>query len=111
MYGPVRRSSSPRSSAPVRAATRRVRDPSILRGPDGVFHLVWTVAWTDHGIGVAHSRDLIHWSEQARVPVMEHEPNALNSWAPDLFYDDATQQFVIVFASAIPGRFAATDSV
>src|SRR5665213_77976 len=64
-----------------------MRDPSILRGPDGMFHLVWTIAWTDHGIGVAHSRDLIHWSKQTRVPVMEHEPTALNTWAPDLFYD------------------------
>lgn len=88
-----------------------MRDPSILRGPDGVFHLVWTVAWTDHGIGVAHSRDLIHWSEQTRVPVMEHEPTALNTWAPDLFYDDVTKQFVIVWASSIPGRFPATDSL
>ena len=76
-----------------------------------MFHLVWTVAWTDHGIGVAHSRDLIHWSEQTRVPVMEHEPNALNTWAPDLFYDDATKQFVIVWATSIPGRFPATDSL
>ena len=88
-----------------------MRDPSILRGPDGVFHLVWTVAWTDHAIGVAHSRDLIHWSEQTRVPVMEHEPDALNTWAPDLFYDDATKEFVIVWASSIPGRFPATDSI
>jgi hypothetical protein len=88
-----------------------MRDPSILRGPDGMFHLVWTVAWTDHGIGVAHSRDLIHWSEQTRVPVMDHEPNALNAWAPDLFYDEATRQFVIVWATAIPGRFSATDSL
>jgi hypothetical protein len=88
-----------------------MRDPSILRGPDGMFHLVWTIAWTDHGIGVAHSRDLIHWSTQTRVPVMEHEPDALNAWAPDLFYDDATQQFVIVWATAIPGRFPATDSL
>jgi hypothetical protein len=88
-----------------------MRDPSILRGPDGVFHLVWTIAWTDRGIGVAHSRDLVHWSEQTRVPVMDHEPNALNAWAPDLFYDRATQQYVIVFASAIPGRFPATDSM
>jgi hypothetical protein len=88
-----------------------MRDPSIRRGPDGMFHLVWTVAWTDHAIGVAHSRDLINWSEQARVPVMEHEPTALNSWAPDLFYDEATKEFVIVFSSAIPGRFPATDSL
>jgi beta-xylosidase len=88
-----------------------MRDPSVLRGPDGTFHLVWTVAWTDHAIGVAHSRDLIHWSEQTRVPVMEHEPDALNTWAPDLFYDDATKEFVIAWASSIPGRFPATDSI
>ncbi len=88
-----------------------MRDPSILYGPDGMFHLVWTVSWTDHSIGVAHSRDLIHWSEQTRVPVMEHEPTALNTWAPDLFYDDATKQYVIVWASSIPGRFPATDTL
>lgn len=88
-----------------------MRDPSILRGPDGMFHLVWTVSWTDHAIGVAHSRDLIHWSAQTRVPVMEHEPDALNAWAPDLFYDDATRQYVIVWATSIPGRFPATDTL
>jgi hypothetical protein len=88
-----------------------MRDPSILQGPDGTFHMVWTVAWTDHAIGVAHSRDLIHWSEQARVPVMEHEPEALNTWAPDLFYDGATGEFVITWASSIPGRFPATDTL
>ena len=69
--------------------------------------MVWTVAWTDHGIGVAHSRDLIHWSEQTRVPVMDHEPNALNAWAPDLFYDDVKREYVIVWATSIPGRFPA----
>jgi glycosyl hydrolase family 43 len=88
-----------------------MRDPSVLRGPDGTFHMVWTIAWTDQAIGVAHSRDLIHWSEQRRVPVMEHEAAVLNTWAPDLFYDEATKAFVIVWASSIPGRFPATDSL
>jgi beta-glucosidase len=88
-----------------------MRDPSISQGPDGVFHMVWTIAWTDHGIGVAHSRDLIHWSEQTRVPVMEHEPTALNSWAPELFYDDAKTEWMIFWATSIPGRFPATDSI
>lgn len=88
-----------------------MRDPSIRQGPDGVFHMVWTIAWNDRGIGVAHSRDLIHWSAQQRVPVMDHEPTALNAWAPDLFYDDLTKQFVIVWATSIPGRFPATDSL
>jgi hypothetical protein len=88
-----------------------MRDPSIRRGPDGVFHLVWTVAWTDQAVGVAHSRDLINWSPQTRVPVMAHEPTALNTWAPDMFYDDARREFVVVWSSSIPGRFPATDSL
>jgi len=88
-----------------------MRDPSILQGPDGMFHVVWTLAWTDHGFGVAHSKDLIHWSEQTRVPVMEHEPTALNVWAPDLFYDDAQKEFMIVWSTSIPGRFPKTDSL
>lgn len=88
-----------------------MRDPSILQGPDGMFHLVWTISWNDHAIGVAHSKDLIHWSEQTMVPVMAHEPTALNTWAPDLFYDDRTGEFVIVWSSSIPGRFPATDSL
>ncbi len=62
-----------------------MRDPSILYGPDSTFHLVWTISWTDQAIGVAHSRDLIHWSAQAKVPVMAQEPHTLNTWAPDLF--------------------------
>ncbi len=88
-----------------------MRDPSVLRGPDGVFHMVWTIAWTDKGIGVAHSPDLIHWSEQKRIPVMDHEPNALNAWAPDLFYDEAARAYVIVWATSIPGRFPVSDSL
>ena len=88
-----------------------MRDPSIRFGPDGVFHMVWTIAWNDRGIGVSHSRDLIHWSEQTRVPVMDHEANALNAWAPDLFYDDVKREYVIVWATSIPGRFPATDSM
>ena len=79
--------SAPAAQEPPAYLAALTRDPSILRGPDGVFHLVWTIAWTDHAIGVAHSRDLIHWSEQTRLPVMEHEHTALNTWAPDLFYD------------------------
>ena len=88
-----------------------MRDPCILRGPDGMFHLVWTISWTDRAIGVAHSRDLIHWTPQKRVPVMDQEPNALNAWAPELFYDDETGQYLIFWATSIPGRFPATDSV
>jgi len=83
-----------------------MRDPSLLRGPDGTFHLVWTTGWhTDRGLGYAHSKDLVHWSEQKFVEVMAHEPTAVNVWAPELFYDDREKLFIICWASTIPGRY------
>ena len=83
---------------------RLMRDPSICQGPDGTFHLVWTSSWTDRIIGYASSPDLIHWSAQKAIPVMEHEPSARNCWAPEVFYDEASELFYIFWATTIPGR-------
>ena len=69
---------------------RLMRDPSIVQGPDGTFHMVWTSSWHDRIIGYASSRDLLHWSKQRAIPVMAHEPEAQNCWAPELFYDEPT---------------------
>jgi len=86
--------------------SKQFRDPSIVRGPDGTFHLVWTAGWHgDQGFGHASSKDLIHWSEQQFVPVMTNEPATVNVWAPELFYDAKEKQFLVVWASTIPGRF------
>ncbi len=85
-----------------------MRDPSIVQGPDGVFHMVWTTGWWDKGIGLAHSPDLINWSSQTFLPVMAHEPDARNCWAPEIFYDDATDQFLIVWSTTIDGAFPET---
>jgi alpha-L-fucosidase len=86
--------------------TKIMRDPSITRGPDGTWHLVWTSAWKgNNGFGYAHSKDLVHWSEQQFVPVMAHEPTVCNVWAPELFYEEKENQFIICWASTIPGRF------
>lgn len=85
-----------------------MRDPCIIQGPDGKFHMVWTTGWEDQGLGVAHSDDLIHWSEQAFVPVMAHEPTARNTWAPEIFWDETNAHYVIYWASTIPGRFPET---
>jgi Glycosyl hydrolases family 43 len=83
---------------------KQFRDPSVLRGPDGIFHLVWTAGWHgDQGFGYADSPDLIHWSEQKFIPVMTNEPTTINVWAPELFYDRG--QYIITWASTIPGRF------
>lgn len=91
---------------PLVGKGKLMRDPSLLRGPDGVFHLVWTTAWkSDLGFGHSSSTDLVHWSPQQFVPVMEHEPETVNVWAPELFYDSYQKHYVICWASTIPGRF------
>ncbi len=94
---------------PTAGQDKLMRDPCIIQGPDGTFHMVWTVSWGEKGIGLASSRDLIHWSEQRYIPVMEHEPGALNCWAPEIFWDEATQQYMIFWSTTIPGRFPETD--
>jgi hypothetical protein len=84
-----------------------LRDPSIVRTPDGVFHLVWTTSWKgDLGFGYASSKDLINWTEQQMIPVMKNEPTTVNVWAPEIFYDTEKEEFVVVWASCIPNRFA-----
>lgn len=82
-----------------------MRDPSMVQSPDGTFHLVWTSSWRgDKGLGYASSKDLLHWDQQRWIPVMEKEP-AVNVWAPELFYDKDKKQYLVVWASCIPGRF------
>lgn len=86
--------------------SKLMRDPSIERGPDGTFHLVWTTGWRgDQGFGYASSKDLVNWSEQKFIGVMEHEPSTVNVWAPELFYDEEEDRFIIIWASTIPFRF------
>lgn len=83
-----------------------MRDPSMVQGPDGTFHMVWTSSWrVDKGFGYASSKDLVNWSPQRFIPVMQHEPATVNVWAPELFYDEEEKQYIIIWASCIPGRF------
>jgi hypothetical protein len=88
---------------------RLMRDPHITQGPDGLFHMVWTSSWTDPVIGYAASKDLINWSEQRAVTPMTKEPTARNVWAPETFYDAKTRQYLLFWATTIPGRFPETD--
>lgn len=83
-----------------------MRDPSIARSADGTFHLVWTSSWKgDAGFGYACSKDLIHWSEEKFIPVMAHDSTTVNVWAPELFYDDEKDEFMVIWASCVPYRF------
>jgi hypothetical protein len=90
--------------------SKLMRDPHVLLGPDGVFHMVWTTGWNDKGIGYARSRDLVNWSPQKYLPLMEDTPGAQNCWAPETFYDATRQEYLITWSSDVKGRFAETVS-
>lgn len=90
--------------APAIGKDSLFRDPCIILGDNGLYHMVWTTGWWDKHIGHASSKDLITWSEQQIVPVMQHEAKARNSWAPEVFYDDIEKQYLIFWATTIPGR-------
>lgn len=89
-----------------------MRDPSVVQGPDGTFHLVWTLAWSgERAFGYASSKDLIHWSEQRSIPVMEGEPTN-NVWAPEIFYDAEKEQYLIAWSSSIlPENYTEADKL
>ncbi len=85
-----------------------MRDPCIIRGNDGLFHMVWTVSWEDRGIGYASSKDLVNWNEQQFIPLMMDEDSARNCWAPEIFLDDETGNYMIYWATTIDGKFTET---
>lgn len=95
---------------PTVSKDKLMRDPCIIRGGDGNFHMVWTVSWTDKTIGYAWSKDLVNWSEQVAIPVMAHEEDARNCWAPEITYDEAKKQYLIYWATTIKGKFPETFS-
>lgn len=88
-----------------------VRDPSIYRAEDGIFHMVWTTGWWNNGFGYAWSKDLIHWKDQKYVQPMLNEPTTKNNWAPEIFFDKKNKEFIICWSAWIPGRFPKTDSL
>lgn len=86
-----------------------MRDPAIKQGPDGTYHMVWTVSWNgDNGkiIGYSSSKDLINWTPQKAIPVMENEDNVRNVWAPELFYDKKQKDWLIFWSSTVKGKYA-----
>ncbi len=94
---------------PVGKKTKLTRDPSITRGKDGVYHMVWTVAWDGHSFGHAESKDLIEWTNAQAIPCMTDEPNTRNTWAPEIFYDGETETYYIIWSSTVPGKFSPVE--
>jgi beta-xylosidase len=94
--------------APKVGKSKLMRDPCVVRGPDGTFHMVWTSGWTENDIGYASSKDLVTWSEEKELPVMAYAPTVRNTWAPEVHYDEKRNEFIIFWASTIPGKFPET---
>ncbi|WP_158638594.1 immunoglobulin-like domain-containing protein [Metabacillus litoralis] len=90
-----------------------LRDPFIIRSPEGdKFYLIatdlkihgngdWGAAQTtgSRSIMVWESTDLVNWSKQRMAEVAP--PEAGNTWAPEIFYDDSIGEYVIFWASKL----------
>jgi hypothetical protein len=94
--------------APTVGISKLMRDPCLTRGPDGTYHLVWTAGWTENDIGYASTKDFITWSPEKSIPVMANEPTVRNTWAPEIDWDAEHGNFLIFWASTVPGKFAET---
>lgn len=94
---------------PTLGKDRLMRDPCLVRGGDGDWHMVWTTGWWDRSVGISHSKDLVNWEPQESVPAMEREPNALNAWAPELAYDDKSKSYTLFWSSTVKGQFPETS--
>ena len=91
--------------APELSRDQLMRDPCIILGGDGLYHMVWTISWSENGIGYASSKDLLEWSEQKLIPVMAQEDSVRNCWAPEVTYDKENNEYMIYWSSTVSGRF------
>lgn len=98
--------------------TRGLRDPYILRSPEGdKFYLVatdlsiaaaqatggsWGSVQTNgsQAVMIWESDDLVHWTNQ-RMSVVSAQIEAGCTWAPEIFYDDTTGEYMLFWASKV----------
>lgn len=95
--------------------TTGLRDPYILRSPEGdKFYLVATdlsialANWNwgavqrsgSQALMVWESDDLINWTNQ-RMAVVSAKIEAGCTWAPEVFYDDTTGEYILFWSSLV----------
>jgi hypothetical protein len=86
-----------------------MRDIFLTRGPDNTFQAVWTWNWRGNSLGHASSPDLLHWSDQKQIPIMQDFPTVNNVWAPETYWDAAKKQWLIIWSSSLKDAASTTD--
>jgi hypothetical protein len=81
--------------------TKMIRDPFVIRGNNGVFHLMGTDNWSSRSIVAYDSTDLTNWTGERLVTVAP----ATNTfaWAPEAMWDSTVGKYRIYFASDLSG--------
>ncbi|HLP04663.1 MAG TPA: immunoglobulin-like domain-containing protein, partial [Paludibacter sp.] len=87
-------------------STSGLRDPQIMRGPDGKFYMVATdmrasLGWeSNHGIVLMKSDDMINWKHSA-IDIKAKYPqfnNITRAWAPETIYDEKVGKYMVYFS-------------
>lgn len=78
-----------------------MRDVFLTRGPDHLFHMVWTWGWHGNSLGYASSPDLLTWSAQKQIPIMADYRETNNVWAPETYWDRKRKEWLIIWSSSM----------
>lgn len=85
----------------------QMRDPSVVYGPDGKFHMVWTSSAVEvnRNIGYAWSYDLKTWNDVQLIEMWDaaSTPNIEHTWAPEIEYNGNGEYEVIFTANPFRG--------
>ena len=110
--------SNPKPVLTSEVGEKGVRDPFMLRSPDGdTFYLIATDlsiytrgGWGgnnagqatktgSHSIIIWESHDLVNWTEGRQIPVARDDAGM--AWAPEMIYSEETGDYYIFFSSTI----------
>jgi hypothetical protein len=81
-----------------------MRDVFLTRDARGDgFRMVWTWGWRGNSLGYAESNDLIHWSAQREIPIMQDFPDVNNVWAPEMYWDEKKEEWLMIWSSSFKG--------
>jgi len=85
--------------SPTVGGWNQFRDPSLCRGTNGAFHLVWTTG--SDGFGYATSTNLFDWTGEKYVSVERGILSACHmTWAPEICWDAELGEYIVAFSTA-----------